>query len=45
MGSRNFLPKLVKGSILYLYLMDGWGGGVPDGKGIDGLIRNYQKLG
>lgn len=23
MGSRNFLPKLVKGSILYLYLMDG----------------------
>ena len=23
MGSRNFLPKLVKGAILYLYLMDG----------------------
>ena len=23
MGSRNFLPKLVKGSILYLCLMDG----------------------
>ena len=44
MGSRNFLPKLVK-KLYSISVPDDEDSAVPGGKGIDGLIRDYQKLG
>ena len=43
MGSRNFLPKLVK-KLYSISVPDDEDSAVPGGKGIDGLILDYQKL-